>query len=169
MRIILLLAATLGVAAIGAAAPAQTGHAGPGRGGGPNGGWHPGTSGPAFDLLRPSRAELRRGRGHHRHHRRHRRHHRDDRGQDFGFLYPFGAIAGPFAAVDPHGNGFFAGAGGRVSLDGGRPYYDYDRSYPYEWASAAGGGHGPAADESRFRPELRCAVENRVRVCRGGR
>jgi hypothetical protein len=86
-------------------------------------------------------------------------------------LYPYGAggFAGPYEAVDPYGTGFFAGAGGAVRVRGGRPQFDYDRSYPYEWASAAGGRPQREAREVRYAapPPGRCAMENGVRVCRG--
>ncbi|HYD36027.1 MAG TPA: hypothetical protein VEA60_00320 [Allosphingosinicella sp.] len=157
MRIILVLAAA-GMAAAAAAASAQPAGGAGGRSGISVGTMRPAARGPAFHRFKPFRP----GPGHH--HRRHR-----------GFERPafFGWGAGGFEgveAVDPHGNGFFAGAGGRVDLDGGRPYYDYDRAYPYEWASAAGGGRlewrviGGPVD-----PAPRCSSEQGVRVCRGGR
>ncbi|HEX8621142.1 MAG TPA: hypothetical protein VF718_04160 [Allosphingosinicella sp.] len=162
MRIIHFPAAALGAAAIAAAAsaqPASNGHGG-----------HPGASIP-FDVGRVvgERAQGRPGWGMHRG-RGHGR-----RGPGFGrggagFPYPFAAygIDGEYRAVDAHGTGFFAGAGGRIRMEGGRPYYDYDRAYPYEWASSAAGGPlewraGAIAGPS---PE-RCSLEKGVRVCRG--
>jgi hypothetical protein len=89
---------------------------------------------------------------------------------DSGFLYPYGAgfVEGAYEAVDPHGNGFFAGGGGEVRVQGGRPHYDYDRSYPYEWAPAGRAREfelaevGPSTEASK-----RCTFEKGVRVCRG--
>ena len=151
MSIILLLAAAMGATG-GAPAPA---------GAGPSlvqvGSWDRGGRGPAFGRGRPFRP------GPGRHHRRHR---------GFGgpAFNPWGGIDGPFEAVDPHGNGFFAGAGGRIRSQGGRPYYDYDRAYPYEWASAAAGGSLEwQVEEIVGASAERCTTEKSVRVCRGGR
>jgi hypothetical protein len=93
--------------------------------------------------------------------------HRFDRGGD-GFLYSYG-LGETSEAIDPHGNGFFAGGGGEIRLRGGRPYYDYDRSYPYEWAPAAGGPMGWVVEGEALPPEAACGVERGVRVCRGRR
>jgi hypothetical protein len=164
MRIILFPATVLGATAMAAAAaaqPAPNGHvkypagvttaaeAGQVYGGRPH--WRPGPG-------------MHRGRG--------RDGHGPGLGGGVGFPYlfaPYG-IEGDYEAVDPHGTGFFAGAGGRVRLSGGRPYYDYDRAYPYEWASAAGGGRPGAGGEpvGWSVAATRCAVEKGVRVCRGG-
>ena len=88
-----------------------------------------------------------------------------------GFPYPYGAgfVEGAYGGVDPHGNGFFAGRGGEVRVQGGRPHYDYDRSYPYEWAPAASGGYAWTVEEEGFDAPPRCGQERGVRVCRGGR
>ena len=153
MSIILLLSA-----AIGAAAPGPSGSVVTSRLPVSVGSWRAGRRGPGFDGRRPFRP----GPGRDRRHRH--------RGDDFAFPYGAGGLAVPADWVDPHGNGFFAGAGGAVRLEGGRPYYDYDRTYPYEWASGAGGGPlewrveeiiGVAAE--------RCTAEKGVRICRGGR
>lgn len=88
-------------------------------------------------------------------------------GRDGLFIHDGVGIAGPTGIVSPYGNGFFAGGGGEVRLRGGRPYYDYDRSYPYEWAPA---GERPDLDEERRLaepPPPRCTLEYGVRVCRG--
>ena len=158
MRIIWLAAALIGAAAAGGTAAQAEG-----RGGGWHGPRHPGAGGAAFDVLRPARHGFGRGPG--------RRHRREARFDSPAFLYPYGGGGiGGFESVDPHGNGFFAGGGGQVEVAGGRAHYDYDRSYPYEWASAAGGGRGPWAAEEKASPSLpSCEVERGVRVCRGGR
>jgi len=101
-------------------------------------------------------------------HRRHPRH--DGHGDDFLFPWGAGGIAGPFEAVDPHGTGFFAAGGGRVRVAGGRPHYDYNRAYPYEWASKAVGSRVWIAEDEVAEPlAAACEVESGVRVCRGGR
>jgi hypothetical protein len=161
MRIILGLAAAA-AAAIGTAAAARPGGSPGGPGGGSQPAWSSG--GHHFAKGRHGRprtgwvgTDRRRGPGHGRF---------DDR-RDF---HPYGAagIAGPVGEVDPYGNGFFTGAGGQISLRGGRPHYDYDRSYPYEWASAAGGRREWVVVEERTsEPPARCTFENGVRVCRG--
>jgi hypothetical protein len=153
MSIILLLSA-----AMGAAAPGPSGSVVTSRLPVSVGSWQAGRRG--FDGRRPFRP----GPGRHRPHRgRHG-------GDDLVLPYGAGGLALPADWVDPHGNGFFAGAGGQVRVNGGRAYYDYDRAYPYEWSSAAGGGtlewrveafEGPSAE--------RCTAEKGVRVCRGGR
>lgn|GEM_PF-6043068 len=111
--------------------------------------------------------DFRRGTG--RDHRRHDRRNHGRSGERFDL--PFGGIGSidEFEAVDPHGNGFFAGGGGQIRLRGGRPYYDYDRSYPYEWASATGGRAVWSAIEDDVDEAPQCGVERGVRVCRGRR
>ena len=163
MRIILWLAAASGAAALGGAALAQS-SVGSFAGGSAKGGWSRGGHGPGFGAHRPFRPGL--GRGDDRRGRHHRRFDRDDR----ALFHGFGAgIAFPYEDVEPHGNGFFAGGGGEVRLSGGRPYYDYDRAYPYEWASAAAGDFDRAGEAAASRPPAPCRLENGVRVCRGGR
>lgn len=81
---------------------------------------------------------------------------------------PYGGvgIAGPVGEFDPYGNGFFTGGGGQIRLRGGRPHYDYDRGYSYQWASTT--ARRELDKEARvLAPPARCTVENRVRVCRG--
>ena len=97
-----------------------------------------------------------------------RRGHHRGRRQDF-VSYGAAGIAGQYEAADPYGNGFFTGGGGRIILRGGHPYYDYDRSYPYEWAPSAGVHEGWEEEEAHpaGRPAPRCTMENSVRVCRG--
>lgn len=164
MRIVLFLLTATAAAASGAAL-AQSGTMAAGHSGrthASTASWKPS---PAFAGGHDFRRGPDRDRG--RHDRR--RHGRFGRGAD-RFVAPIGGIGhiDEFEAIDPHGNGFFAGGGGEVRLRGGRPYYDYDRSYPYEWASAAAGGDlrweaaGPLDVE-------RCTTEHGVRVCRGGR
>ncbi len=166
MRIILGLAAGMAAMAIASPAAARPGGGFNGPGGGlqtgwSNGGGHQGAKGvrTRFGI---GRIEIDPRPGHH-----HRRHGRSGRhGLDgYGGL----GIAGGIGAVDPYGGGFFTGGGGRIRLRGGQPYYDYDRSYPYEGAPAAEARVGP--DESkadRFaEPRPRCTMENAVRVCRG--
>ncbi|HEX8572598.1 MAG TPA: hypothetical protein VF759_07600 [Allosphingosinicella sp.] len=154
MRIISFLLIAGGAAALSGSALAQSGSL-PGRPSGAaptvSGSWLKGKGFGRHHGVRP---------GPGRHHRRF------DRGGD-RFEGAYGGIASveDFEAVDPHGNGFFAGGGGEVRLNGGRPYYDYDRSYPYEWASARDGGARWVA-EAVDEPE-RCASERGVRVCRG--
>lgn len=174
MRIILLLlAAGLGVAASGAAAAVEIARGSMVRSTGPHGAFKPGGFGHGFKHWRPHRPHP--GRGHGRHDRR-GRHDRHDRWghhgmPDTAFLYPYGAgfVDGAYEAVDPHGSGFFAGGGGAVRVQGGRPYYDYDRSYPYEWAPAGRPSVGWTVDESDLKAPPQCSVERGVRVCRGGR
>lgn len=168
MRIILFLAAAAGAAAMSAPALAQSaattaGHRGPSypaasmRAGG-HSDWHPHPRFPGGRFRGPGRPH---DRDRWRHHRRF--------GRDSGeFVYPFG-FAGGFDMVDPHGNGFFAGAGGEIRMSGGRPHYNYDRSYPYEWASAAAGPAGWGGAEDGRRPIMLCGIEQGVRVCRGRR
>jgi hypothetical protein len=77
------------------------------------------------------------------------------------------AIAGWAAPIEPYGNGFFARGGGEVRMRDGRPHYDYDRSYPYEFAPPAAASPECADDERPAEPPPRCMVEHGVRVCRG--
>jgi hypothetical protein len=160
MRIILLAAAVIGSAAIGTAAAARPGSAGSGHG--PPGTWssggghHSGRRGDAGFATGGPKGD--------------RRHHRFGRfGRDDFNSYGAAGIAGQAGIADPYGNGFFTGGGGRIKLRGGRPYFDYDRSYPYEWAPALGLPEREDEEEPRSaeRPG-RCTFENGVRVCRGG-
>lgn len=164
MRTILWLAMAVGAVAVAGTSAAQSASPTNGHRGGPQG-MAPAKSGHQFlggvRRFKPGiGAES--GRRHGRHHRRF------GRGGE-SFAYPFGAggIAGPFEAVDPHGAGFFGG--GEVRSRGGRPYYDYDRAYPYQWASAAAGGFDRAGEEPASRSPVHCRLESGVRVCRGGR
>jgi len=165
MRIYQFLLVAGGAAAMGGAALAQSGTL-PGRpSGNPpsvSGSWLPKPHfGKKHDFRRgPDRHDGRRG----RHHRRFGR-------GAASFVFPYGGVgyAEEFAAVDPHGAGFFAGGGGEVRFEGGRPYYDYDRGYPYEWASAA---FEPSSRADGFGVGgyvERCTAEHGVRVCRGRR
>ena len=163
MRFILFAAAGLAALAIAAAAPAKPGGSGSGQGSGPvgwsNGGGHHGGKGVRTRLgIGPVRWDGPRG----RHHRRHGR----DRGGDYR-AYDGGGIAGPVGEAGRYGNGFFTG-GGQVRAKGGRAHFDYDRAYPYEFASVAG-GREPEWEEaqSRAAPRARCTMESGVRVCRG--
>jgi len=167
MRItLLLLAAGFSVAASGAAAAAEIARGSMVRSGGHHGGWKPGGFGHGVKHWRPSRPHP--GRGHWRHERRRGHHWGPDR--TVVHSYGGGGLDYSYEAVDPHGSGFFAGGGGEVSVRGGRPHYDYDRSYPYEWASSAAGAGRGRADEEEGRPApVHCGVESGVRVCRGGR
>ncbi|HEU0099194.1 MAG TPA: hypothetical protein VFQ67_10510 [Allosphingosinicella sp.] len=161
MRIIFLAAAAIGMAAIGTAAEARPGAAGSGHGSGPAGAWSGGHRG---GQVRHSCFGCSAADGDRRPGRGHGRHGRDSR---HGFLL-YGGAGIAVGTADPYGNGFFTGGGGRIRLRGGRPYFDYDRAYPYEWASAAGGRREWAAEEERpTEPRERCTLENGVRVCRG--
>ena len=162
MRIILWLAAAAGVAAIATAAPARPG-GGSGHGSGRPGAWAPGGGEGAGTGWR---VRIRSGAARGRHGRHHRgRFGRD--GRDGPVFFDGFAIAGPTGIIAPWGNGFFAGGGGEVRMRGNRPHYDYDRSYPYEWASAAGGRPDRDEAESASEPPPRCTLEKGVRVCRG--
>jgi hypothetical protein len=158
MRIILFLAAAAAAATSGPA-PAQTSSMTAQHG-------HPHATARGSDgwILRPQ-PDFRRGSGGHRdgHRGRHR-----GRFDGDGLLYPYG-FAGSVDMMDTHGNGFFAGNGGGIRMRGGRPLYDYDRSYPYEWASGAAGSAGWAEREDESRPSRNCSIELGVRVCRGRR
>jgi hypothetical protein len=154
MRIVLILAAAAGAAAMNAPAAAQSGAMIPqARAGGGHG---------AFFGGRPGRDRDDRFRRH-----RFRHHDRFDRGAQ-PFLYPFG-WAEDFEDVDPHGAGFFSGGGGAIRMEGGRPHYDYDRGYPYEWASAADRSRGAIRAQDGGGSIGSCRLERGVRVCRGGR
>lgn len=187
MRItLLLLAAGLGVAATGGAAAAESATAPMARSGGSHGGWKSGGFGLGFNPWQPRRNHPGRGHGRpwnhdrpgydrpghhdgHDAHDGHDRHGGHDRWRgDYAYGYGAGGVAGPYEAVDPYGTGFFAGAGGEVRLRGGRPSFDYDRAYPYEWASVAGGRSEREVGQARPAvPPGRCTMENGVRVCRG--
>jgi hypothetical protein len=167
MRIILGLAAGMAAMAIGsAAAAARPGGTGSGHGGSPPGAWsnggghHAGKAG----RTRFGTGTIEADRGHGRYRGRFRHFSRQD------FLpYAGAGIGGSFGALDPYGNGFFNGGGGRIRLQGGQPYYDYDRAYPYEWAPAAAGRVDAPEEKRAIEPAPRCTVENSVRVCRGWR
>jgi hypothetical protein len=163
MRMIWLLAAAAGVAATGTAAPARPATAGF-HNGSPQAGWsggggHHAGQGPFF-RFRPGPGKGDRGHGRH-----HRRYGRD--GWDGFNPYGAGGIAGPVGAVDPYGNGFFNGGGGRIRMRGGRPHFEYDRAYPYQWTSAADGREPEAHEDRSDEPSPQCTYENGVRVCRG--
>jgi hypothetical protein len=163
MRIILWLAAGVAAATLATAAPARPGGNGSGHGGSPAGGWSNGGGHYAGQGrvtrfgIGAIRVDRRRG----RHHGRSGRSGRDDSN-----IYGGGGIAGPVAEVDPYGNGFFTGGGGQIRLRGRQPHFDYDRGYPYQWASPAA---RPELDQEALATQTpaRCTVENRVRVCRG--
>jgi hypothetical protein len=161
MRIILLAAAVISAAAIGTAATARPGGTGSGHGGGQPGTW---SSGGGHHSGKGGHARF--GFGAIELDRRHGRHHRRFDRREF---HPYGGagIAGPVGEVDPYGNGFFTGGGGRIRLRGGRPYFDYDRGYPYEWASSADARQEWAEEARTAKPPGRCGIENGVRVCRG--
>jgi hypothetical protein len=166
MRIILWLAAGVAVA-IGTAAPARPGGMGSGHGSSPPGVWSSGGGHGSGNRVQTrfgiGTIEIDRGHG--------RRHGRSGRsGRDDFELYGAAGIVGPVGAVDPQGNGFFSGGGGEIGVRGGRPYFEYDRAYPYEWTSAADRREQWVAREERMsEPPPRCTVESGVRVCRGWR
>jgi hypothetical protein len=167
MRIISGLAAGLAAIAIGSAAEARPGGAGSGHGASPPGVWFKtgGNHGGKGGYGRSGPGAI----GGDRHHGRHEG--RDGRSGRYGRnsfdLYGGGGIAGPVGEVDPYGNGFFNGGGGRIRLRGGHPYFDYDRAYPYEWASAAPTRQERPDEARASEPPPRCSFENGVRVCRG--
>lgn len=168
MRILsLVLAAAMGVAAVGAdAGRPATASMGPAPGA--KGGWRGGPGHGNFNGGRPHRP---RPGGHHGFHGGDRdrwRGHHD--GRDPTYLYNYGAVGldGPYEMVDPHGNGFFAGGGGEVRMENGRPRYDYDRSYPYEWGPSNRSAREPEARGAPRPAQPRCTMEQGVRVCRGG-
>lgn len=159
MRIILWLAAGM-AAAIGTAGAARPGGTGSGHGANPPGVW---STGGGHQAARGGHTRF--GIGTIRIAPRRGRHHgRSDR-RDF---HPYGGagIAGPVGEVDPYGNGFFNRGGGQIRLRGDRPYFDYDRGYPYEWAAAADERQEWNQARTAERP-ARCTMENGVRVCRG--
>jgi hypothetical protein len=164
MRIILLAAAVIGAAALGSAASARPGGPAPGQGGGQPGSWSSGDGHHGGKGVRTGfGSDAAKGDGGHG--RRHGRFGRSGRDN----FRPYGAagISGPIEAADPYGNGFFNGEGGRIRLRGGRPHFDYDRGYPYEWASSdARSDRQDEAARPVERP-ARCNFENGVRVCRG--
>ncbi len=151
MRIILLLLAALGAVAIAAPAQAQTTSFGSGHRGGAH------APPPAGDFFRTHR-----GFGHDR-----ARHPRRPRGRFDRRAEPFYLGLGGYGEpASPYGDGFFAG--GEVHMDGGRPVYAYDRSYPYEWDSTAALAVPGAGDELDWAAP-HCMMEHGVRVCRGRR
>ena len=148
MRIFLLSLAAIGAVALAAPAQAQTTSFSSGHRGGAHG------PPPAGDFFRTHR-----GFGHDRaRHPRRSRGRFDRRAEPFYF-----GLGGYGEPADPYGSGFFAD-GGEVRMDGGRPFYDYDRSYPYEWAPAS--GRDWADGEAYAAAPPLCAVEHGVRVCR---
>jgi hypothetical protein len=153
MRIILLSLAAIGAASVGGAAFAQTTSMTTAH----RPGMHAPRAGGTGDFFRSHRGF---GRGMHRGPRR--RH----GGSGRGSLPPFYLGLGGYGEPAPsHGDGFFAG-GGEVRMDGTRPVYDYDRSYPYEWDSAAARAWGSGEPEAA---PTRCTPELGVQVCRGHR
>jgi hypothetical protein len=165
MRFIFWLAAGMSAAAIATAAPARPGGGGSGHGPGFRAGWSNGGGHHNF-----KGRQTRFGIGRIEIDRRHWRHRgRSGRSGPDGFT-PYGGlgIAGPVGDIDPYGNGFFTGGGGQIRLRGGQPYFDYDRAYPYEFASA-NRAREPERTEAAHRTEAppRCNFENGVRVCRG--
>jgi hypothetical protein len=160
MRIILVLAAAAGAAAISGPAPAQASSNYPAAS----------RAAPASHgrgVVRSGRPDFRPGMPGRFRHRPWGRHGRPDRGAE-GFAYPFGFIES-YESVDPHGTGFFAGGGGMIRMQGGRPLYDYDRSYPYEWRSPAGPSVAWVVSDDQPGPDAGCSLERGVRVCRGRR
>jgi hypothetical protein len=164
MRLIYWLAAGIGAVAIATAAPARPGGGSPGHGKGfqgwSNGGGLPGGKG---GHARPGTGWSNGGVDHRRHHRRHGRFRQDYH------VYGGAGIVGPVGEIGRYGNGYFTGGGGEIRLKGGRPHFDYDRAYPYEFASVAG-GRRDREEEEAMRPAERpgrCTFENGVRVCRG--
>ena len=163
MRITLFLTAALGAAAIGGAAVAQSATTNSGQGENR----HRVSHGVSGGLVRGDRVRGDvRGTAPHRgrhHDRRHDRH-------SPGLACAYGGIgyAEEFVRVDPYGTGFFAGGGGEVRMRGGRPVYDYDRSYPYQWNSGPAESAEVRGGESSS-ARLRCTLDRGVRVCRGGR
>ncbi|HEX8466886.1 MAG TPA: hypothetical protein VF620_03660 [Allosphingosinicella sp.] len=165
MRIINWLALGLGTAAIATAAPARPGtgsfSGGSSQAGAPNAAWNHAGQGGYFRF----------GPGAWKDERRYGRHRGRLGGRGWSGYDPYGGVGiggPPVGGVDPNGNGFFNGGGGRIGLRGGRPYYDYDRGYPYEWDSPAARRNDLGDEAARVaeRP-ARCTMENGVRVCRG--
>ena len=73
--------------------------------------------------------------------------------------------------------GFFSGRAEVLSSNGGA-YYDYDRSYPYDWYSEPGEAVGEAPAMAPAAPVVHCDVawvsggggaRSPVRICRGRR
>lgn len=162
MRILLLLTAAAGAAATATPAPARPG----GHFTGSPGAWAASAGG--HRAVAGWQARSRSGLGQGRDRRDGRPGGRFGRSGREGLLFYDGyGIAGPTGLVAPWGNGFFAAGGGEVRLSGDRPHYDYDRSYPYEWAPASG-GQPDVEDAARpAEPRPRCTIEHGVRVCRG--
>jgi hypothetical protein len=161
MRIIIWVAAGLSAAALASAAPARPGGSGHGGGGGLKVGWssgggqHGGKAAEGWGYG-PVRVRPRHGRNHRRF------------GWDDSHLYGGAGIGGPVGEVNAYGNGFFTGGGGRIRMNGGRPVFDYDRSYPYEFSAARRRAESEPGEEAQAaRPGPRCTFENGVRVCRG--
>jgi hypothetical protein len=153
MRIIMLSLAAIGAAAVAGAALAQPAS--------PTAGPPPGAHAPPLpgDSFRGHRG-LDRGTapGPRRHHRR------PGRGVP---LFAYFGFDGYGAPLEPYGDGFFARGGGEVRMQSGRPVYDYDRSYPYQWASGVAPAWAESGPDAREAP--RCTLERGVRVCRGRR
>lgn len=103
--------------------------------------------------------------------RRHRFHH-DHHGSDFAYWgYWGGYDSDGYADTIPTADEFgFFSEGGRVTMDGDKPVYHYDRSYPYDWYG------GPRATPAAAATGLHCQVQSvwdeegrskvPVRVCR---
>lgn len=164
MRIILLAAAAIGAVTIGTAALARPVGGGSGRGGSLQVGWSNG-GGHHARMGGSTHFGPGAGKGDGRRHGRFGRSGRQ--GVDpYGGGGTYGGIglAGP---IGPYGNGYFTGRGGQSRVRGGQAYYDYDRSYPYEWGSAVGGGRQRVVEDVPIEPSERCTMENGVRVCRG--
>jgi hypothetical protein len=98
------------------------------------------------------------------------RFHHGHHGSDFAWGYWGGYDSDGYADTIPSADqfGFFA-EGGEVTMDGDRPVYHYDRSYPYEYG-------GPRATPTAAASGLHCQVQSvwdeqgrsqvPVRVCR---
>jgi hypothetical protein len=163
MRRILVTLAAISVAAAGAAAVQAAPQKGAHRGGPP-----PGTSAPTGDFMSVNHRNFGRGtgRGDGRHHGRARRGEGGDRlGYRLGYVeaIPYGA------ELDSHGSGFFAGRGGTIRIRNGRPVYEYDRAYPYEWGRPTAAPATVWAAARRDDRAARCSIEQGVRVCRDRR
>lgn len=156
MRIIFLSLAAIGAVATGGAALAQTTSMTTGH----RPGMHAPGAGGTGDFFRSHR-----GFGRDRHRGPRRRHGRSGRGTAPPLYFGVGGYGEPAASG---GDGFFAG-GGEVRMEGRRPVYDYDRSYPYEWPSAAASDGASAGDRPYGREAMHCTLELSVRVCRGAR
>lgn len=154
MRIIILSLAALGAVSVGGAALAQTTSMTTGH----RHGMHAPPAGGTGDFFRSHRGF---GRGMHRGPRR--RHGRSRPGTLPPLYFGLGGYGEPAPSQD---DGFFAGRG-EVRMDGGRPVYDYDRSYPYQRESAA--APSPEWGEPQAAAAVHCAMERGVRVCRSWR